>query len=270
MLAEVTPQALQILAKLAPQEYRDMFAVDHVRNPRPETRAVVGSLFRPTNAPSNWQERYVRGLGKFVREHMPRGFEGFKLVIYLDPELEEFVVPWYQDVEFRVMKQPSEDHSPGAAWRLLALSDTSLEVAVLSDLDEMQPILPLLKDAMLQSDRTGVIRLFRGRQDTERRGLHLPYVPLWAGETVARPSVMALMGDMEELLPGFLLFCKLAGQPGCEYGFDERFLAHVVYWYAVQTNVMRTAIEPALLTKISDAALHDLSLSMNAIPVVSE
>lgn len=268
MLAEVTPQALQVLAQLAPREYHDMFIVDHIRNPRPETRAVVGSLFRPNNAPTNWRERYIVGLMKFVRDNMPRGFEGFKLVVYLDPQLEADIVPFYPEVEFRVMKQPSIDHSPGAAWRILALSDMSLEIAVLTDLDDMQPILPLLKDAMLQSDKTGVIRLFRGRQDTEQTGLHLPYVPLFAGETVVRPALLAPMGSMGDLMTGFLLFSKLAGQAGCEYGFDERFLGHVVYWFAVQNHLLRTAVEPALLTKITDTALEDLSLSMNAIPVV--
>lgn len=270
MLAEVTPQALQVLAQLAPSEYIDMFRVARVRNPQPQRLAVIGCLFRPKNAPTNWAERYLTGLANFSKVHM-RGFKGFKLVIYLDPALEDETIPWFADIEFRIMQQSSEDHSPGAAWRLLALSDPTLDVAVITDIDQMQPILPLLKDAMLESDKTAVVRLFRGRQETRENGHgHLPYVPLWAGETVVRPPLLTELGSMQELLPGFLLFCKLAGQPGCEYGFDERFLGHVVYWFAVHRHIMRTAVEPGLMTQISEPALHDFSISMNAIPVVNE
>lgn len=265
MLAEVPPESLRVLAGLAPQAYHDMFKVEKTIHAQPQRRALIASLFRPLNAPANWSERYLDGLWRFARANLRR-FDGFKLVVYLDPQLEAEVAPWFPDVEFRVMAHSSEDHSPGAAWRILALSDESLEIAVLTDLDEMQPILPLLADAITRSDSTAVLRLFRAHQDTDHR--HMSYIPLWAGETVVRPSLLRGMGEMRELLAGFLLFSKLAGQAGCEYGFDERFLGHVVYWYTVNNHTLRTAVEPNLLVKMEGEALEDFSISMNAVPVI--
>ena len=88
----------------------------------------------------NWLKSYAdRLLANFDR--FPELFESseWKVVVYICPTTLEQLKPTrhlvdelsrYDFVELQFMKHPSIGHGPGALWRLLAMSDTSLDEVV--------------------------------------------------------------------------------------------------------------------------------------------
>jgi hypothetical protein len=221
---------------------------------------------------SPWWVRYVEKLCESLRWFETYYFfKDWKVRIYIDPTLIDIVdvlVKQSTRVEFYVMTKPSVGHNPGASWRFLAMEDSSLDLGCVFDCDEhMQYVLPSV-DAFVKNPVMGVGRLMpQGIAEIQDHGQRI-HTPISAHMVCFRPSVFKL--PIRNLLLQFIAYRKSVAitdkpwqYPGVSeetpytksyglphifgwgnhwyiYGFDERFLKHVIYPYAVRNGLLQS------------------------------
>ncbi len=170
--------------------------------------------------------------------------------IYLAADL-EFMVPHLQEqtkAEIYLMASSSIAHNPGALWRFLAFDDPQAYFVCINDSDEYinphneSKVFSWLKD----SSSKGWLRLMTlNYRENLEEALYSPLVAssLWF------KNVQNLNFNMEKAMKGFILHRQLFpdeerhprdvsydthpygfGNEFPTYGFDERFLKHVVYY----------------------------------------
>lgn len=125
------------------------FLVDRVENACDQRMCFSVSLFKrnPNNSIDGefpvdedaWKHRYLNGLLRNIQQ-IQRMEMRFKIRIYLARDLDGLcsllIAAAPEQVEIYVMHSSSIGHGPGALWRFLALSDRSLDVVAVSDIDE--------------------------------------------------------------------------------------------------------------------------------------
>ncbi len=101
----VALETLRALAAEADASVRRQFRVAHTIHPRPERRALACSLFaKPrdqkepgeepavdTSVGGAWWDRYLAPFLHFLREDLEARWPGFKVVVFLEPSLEDLV-----------------------------------------------------------------------------------------------------------------------------------------------------------------------------------
>lgn len=219
----------------------------------------------------------------------------WKVIAYVCPTTLEKLKPThdivaelteYPFVELQIMKHPSIGHSPGALWRLLSMSDTSLDELLIYDIDEPWAL---------------PINRWHGEARTYdwalARGVHMPrdgfwvnlevpwqreegmnnYPPILCSKLNVRPLKLGIP-DMSELISSYV-FLRMRqsktsnpvsqlhvsepvtpfnrptplqpfGQRNhwYQYCFDERFLKHVIFPYAVEEGLVCTWCLPQDIT----------------------
>ncbi|MCH7872995.1 MAG: hypothetical protein IID33_14970, partial [Planctomycetes bacterium] len=124
----------------------DPFEID-ARITRPHSKCVSTSLFKKNvdnrfadEFPFDeitWRRKYWDGLNNVVQE-MSR-LPDWKLRVYVERGLYDetcLAFSSHPQVELYRMKSCSIGGSPGMMWRFLALADTSLDVTLVTDIDE--------------------------------------------------------------------------------------------------------------------------------------
>jgi hypothetical protein len=220
-----------------------------------------------------WHTKYWIGLQNVVQQMqlLPE----WKLRIYVERDLWDEVHAEYAvhpQVELYRMQVNSIGGSPGMLWRFLALSDQSLDLAFDTDIDE-----PLMTkfDYMRTFERDSRAGLGRiGEFVSDRQYLIAPtesdaknYATIMGGRVMSRPQLFDL--DIAAAMRGFMAHRRhmcasdrpwaysdaehpsVYNQPighhiygwGSHwymYGFDERFLKHVVYYHSAERSQLQT------------------------------
>lgn len=178
-----------------------------------------------------------------------KDFPDWTARLYLANDL-QFLLPLFLDleVEIFVMASSSVRASPGAMWRFLALDDPQANVVYVRDADEDN----FCSEVLEWVNTPGTIGFFRLR-DVRLLSSKVPpikdYSPILAG-CFGTKNVHWV--DMEKAMKGFILHRMLFpdeirhsidlsyrdhpygfGNRFPDYGFDERFLKHVIYFEAV-------------------------------------
>jgi hypothetical protein len=221
----------------------------------------------------HWQRKYWAGLLGVVRDMAC--FPEWKLRIYVEYDLWDLVhgkLAEHPQVELYRMRVNSVGAAPGALWRFLALSDRSLDVVLATDIDES------LKDKMdhigsFEMDTWSSIGRIGGFASDEEYLVHPSESPVKNYATILASRVMSRPArwdfDIAAALRGFMAYRRhlatgdrpwaysaddtpnVYNQPIDDhiygwgshwymYGFDERFLKHVVYYHFAQKGGIHT------------------------------
>jgi hypothetical protein len=230
----------------------------------------------PNEFPLNeaaWNSKYWNGLLNVASEmaHFPK----WKLRIYVERGLGERVFAEFRihpQVEIYQMNANSIGSSPGALWRFMALADPSLEMVLETDIDE-----PLMAKAdyirSFEMDSRSIIGRVAGFV-SDGNYLVAPnestvknYATMTASCVMSRPAQIDF--DMVAALRGFMAYRRYYSESerpwaydededpsaynlpiGCHiygwgshwymYGFDERFLKHVLYYHFAERGGLHT------------------------------
>lgn len=268
---------------------------------RSQRRCISVSLFRrhpdnrvPDEFPVDetaWRTKYWEGLCALTRDLA--AWPDWKLRIYVERSLAELVSLEFGEhpqVEVYRMRTDSVGASPGTLWRFLALADRSLELTLVTDIDESL------------ADKTEGVRAFeldrrsavgrRGSFDMDSRYLVASdrsivknYPVLLASQVLSRPGMVDF--DMAAALRGFMAFRRHAagtarpwaysdderlgayneavdahrfgwGSHWYMYCFDERFLKHVVYYHFANKGELLTWSRTLTPTHLNPEGVWDL------------
>jgi hypothetical protein len=185
-------------------------------------------------------------------------------------------------VELRTMKHPTVGHGPGALWRFLALADPSLEQVLVFDIDEpwRRPPNAWHRDAVAFARplTRGVLLPRPGFWLKPESPWGGPegrsyYPPILGSKILAFPDALGL-SDVATLIAAYVhlrMRQARSSNPVCQvdvrepvtrynrptrqfplgfgnhwyqYCFDERFLKHVVFPYAVERGLLTTYCIP--------------------------
>lgn len=220
-----------------------------------------------------WEAKYWKGLMERVAEM--KDFPGWKLRIYVEKNLGERVHAQFAkhpQVEVYQMAVNTVGACPGMLWRFMALGDRSLELVLETDIDES---LTVKRDYMLSfamDHRAGLGRL--GSFVSEKHFLIDPrcsvaknYATMIGSRVMSRPEHFDF--DLTAAMRGFMAYRRSRaassrpwsytdseafsvynqpigghiygwGSHWYTYGFDERFLKHVLYYDFAQKGTLHT------------------------------
>lgn len=248
----------------------------------------------PNEFPVNeeyWRRKYWDGLQGVVGE-MP-GFPDWKLRVYVEKALWDVTSTEFgghPQVELYRMKVNSVGAAPGALWRFLALADPSLDLVFETDIDEP---LRTKADHIRSFEMDGRAVLGRlGGFVADREYLVDPgrspvknFATVLAGCVAARPARFDF--DMAAALRGFMALRRHQsatdrpwayaaddvlnaynqpigghvygwGSHWYMYGFDERFLKHVVYYHFADQGAVHTWAESVSPGRMNPEGVCDL------------
>ena len=259
----------------------DPFAVGE-HTVRPERKCVAVCLFKqnvdnrsPHEFPVNphWLARYWIGLQNVVDQL--HSFPDWKLRIYVERDLWDAVHAAYAGhprVELHRMRVNSIGGSPGSLWRFLALADPSLEMVLVTDIDEPLAFKQCYVRTFEMDTRAALGRI--GPFVSDHQYLIAPgeseaknYAMIGANCVMSRPRFFDF--DIAAAMRGFLAHRRhmsttdrpwayseteqpsVYNQPiGSHiygwashwymYCFDERFLKHVAYYHFAKRSQLHT------------------------------
>ena len=253
-------------------ELDHLFKVDKIYNLQEGTqkKIISYSLFWKATYVSNPQQmvneqtvyeknKYIKMNGSFFETYVQplieqlkiykKPFPGWTARLYLAHDL-LFLLPQFinLDVEIFVMASNSERAAPGTMWRFLAFDDPNVSAVYVrdADWDNFGGPLTEIKKWIESSETTGFFRL----RDTILPRYTSSYSPIAAG-CFGGKKIQWL--EMEKAMKGFILHRLLYpneprheldkpfelvhpygfGNRFPDYGFDERFLKHVIYFEAL-------------------------------------
>lgn len=236
----------------------------HATSPQTINGDTIHQAASTIKGGGSFYSKYVGPLIKQLRifRHF---FPGWIARVYLAEDL-EFLLPMLikPDVEVFVMASNSLAASPGAMWRFLVLDDPDVRVAYIRDADKLpkhlngdfaynKHILRWINDQTTKG-------FFRardfGRQATRRIINAKYYSPIVASSFGAKDVHWI---KMKKAMQGYILHRTLFpheprhprdvavyrhpygfGNEFPSYGFDERFLKHVIYFEAVERKELAT------------------------------
>lgn len=250
---------------------------------RSHRKCVSVSLFKqsvdnrvPQEFPVNegaWRAKYWNGLMRVAAE-MPL-LPDWKLRIYVERDLADETAADLSDhpqVELYCMRTNSVGGSPGMLWRLMALADHSLDVALVTDIDEALSEKLVYMQSFEMDARSSIGRI--GGLVSDRGFLVAPnqshvknYTTILGSRVMSRCRRFDF--DIADAMRGFMAFrkhCASSDRPwayaGDEresvynqpigahiygwgshwymYGFDERFLKHVLYYHFAEKGEVHT------------------------------
>lgn len=225
------------------------------------------AMYRPSPSVKRNQPFYDKFIKSLLAQvaMVKRHFPGWIMRVYLADDL-KFLIPRLlaADMEIFLMASNSIAAAPGSMWRFLVFDDPKVAIAYIRDADELPARLngdfrmskQILKWASAKAER-GFFRIRDFGRWATQRVVHLKqYSPILASAFGAK-RVRWL--DMQKAMKGYILhrtlFCDEGRHPtdialrthpygfGNEfpsYGFDERFLKHVIYFEAVDRGQLKT------------------------------
>jgi predicted O-methyltransferase YrrM len=195
----------------------------------------------------------------------------------------------HPQVEVYRLKVESVGAAPGTLWRFLALSDRSLDLVLVTDIDEPLASKTLMTDAFERDEDAALGRL--GAFHSDRHFLISPanstaknYPMILASHVLGRPALVDF--DMAKALRGFMAFRRHAsrterpwayaesdrpnsyneaigthvygwGSHWSTYCFDERFLKHVVYYHFADRGRLLTFSKSIAPSRMSPEGVWD-------------
>jgi hypothetical protein len=185
------------------------------------------------NKTCSFYEKYVKPMRKSI-QYYRKNEEKTVVRIYLSADLECLVTDLLRkNVEIYLMESNSIGHSPGAMWRFLALSDKEAKCVCMKDSDD--EIAERKEDKInkwiQEKSSQGFYRCssYKIKKDLKKS----IYSPIQAGNFGGKYLEPI---DIEKAMKGYILYHELfpdeQGEKFPIYGFDERFLKQVIYFYA--------------------------------------
>lgn len=233
--------------------------------------SVFNEIVQFSRKKCSFYEKYVSPMVQNIQRHHEL-HPNWVFRIYLASDL-EFLVPKILEphIEIYLMSSSSIYHNPGAMWRFLVFDDLDVDFVSIQDTDDnindymLEKIVAWLDDPLTK----GWFRFldFKYREPS--------YTALYS------PITASCFGgknihhiNMEKAMKGFILYRKLyleearhprdlsfarhpygQGNSFPIYGFDERFLKHVIYYEAA---VKGELIAMSLTQNFADTAIHDI------------
>lgn len=222
---------------------------------------------------TRWRAKYWDGLRGIVGE-MDR-FPDWKLRIHAEAQLgdmAEAAFAGHPQIELYRMKANSVGAGPGASWRYLALGDRSLDLVFVADIDEtvaekVDYIGSFEMDRWSAIARLGGFTSERGYLVDPANSPVKNYAAAISSHVMARPARWDI--DTVAALRGFMAYRRYRtttdrhwayaeddtptpynlpvgghthgwGSHWFMYGFDERFLKHVVYYHFAEKGAIHT------------------------------
>ena len=234
-------------------------------NPCPQTLCFSATLFKRNSAntyddeksvdEAAWHVKYYQSLVENCKT-LPKLGEKYKLRLYLANDLasltDELVKLAPFQIEIYLMQSSSIGHGPGASWRFLALSDTTLDIVGVVDIDE--PLTTKFIDALDGAPSEKLLCKQAAQDPTihSRNGkVFAQYHMFQAGKFAMRPTLKKIPDILDKFIDYALTHISMehagshagktlfnvprAGHPwgwGMHpyvYGFDETFLKRVIY-----------------------------------------
>ena len=271
------------------------------RTARPHRKCVSVCLFKqnadnrlPNERPVRddlWRAKYWDGLLALAGE-MPH-FPEWKLRVYVEDQLwgaVEAAFANHPQVERYRMRVSSVGAGPGALWRFLALADQTLDVVLVTDVDE-----PLTGKAdyirSFELDERSALGRLGGFESATHYLVDPPrsrvknYATVIAGRVMSRPARWDF--DVAAAMRGFMAHRRALsetarpwgyadgetptaynepvgdhvygwGSHWYMYGFDERFLKHVVYYHFARRGAVHTWADSLPPPRLSPEGACDL------------
>ncbi len=266
----------------------DQYAVTRVMNPCPQKLCFTTSLFKknPHNTyddehpvdEAGWKVRYLDGLTSNIKRLKEFG-EEYKLRVHLAHDLEHLVDKLValnpHQVEVHVMMSSSIGFGPGSLWRFLALSDTSLDVVGVVDIDS--PFDKIFIDTLRQSTAEKLMCKSAAREPT----IHCSSTgTFWGQYHMFQAGMFAMRPFDDKLIPlSLYAFTQYArdnqfqsepvtifnvprgdhtngwGRHQYLYGFDETFLKRVLYPMFKLSQVIHVGHPGSLELGIMDSSV---------------
>tara|TARA_Y100001973_G_C5190746_1_gene330814 strand:- start:34 stop:993 length:960 start_codon:yes stop_codon:yes gene_type:complete len=238
------------------------------QTPRKHRNALYLSLFKPPSAnDTQWQSKYLNPLLRNLSATKDLDIKIFT---------ENYLLPLRHQIEnansaveiIPIINYSKLYPNPGALWRFLGANDSRYELIFVADIDLGDwSFIRKWEDVLKNYPKAAVTRRMpnRGFLFHSGYGLYHNYYPTITACAIAfRPKLIDY--DMKDYISRFISLSLES--PDCltrevhakyhrigltypEYGFDERFLKHVVYYEAAENG--------ALLT-IDDAVFPPLGL----------
>jgi hypothetical protein len=256
------------------EELDNYFKIEKKWNEKKASKVVAYSLFWSQNETASYEnifkkrtfkgkessffEHYVKPLmssARYFKEHERKTV----VRIYLSQDL-KCLIPYLDaaNVEIFLMACSSIGHSPGAMWRFLVFGDADIKMACIHDADdyENERYIRKANDWLSEKQSKGFYRLYnqKGKEDLNT----VNYSPILAGRFGAKNWRFF---DIEKAMKGYILHRTLYldeprhprdvpigthiygwGNQFPSYGFDERFLKHVLFYYAADSGQLTTVL----------------------------
>jgi len=183
--------------------------------------------------------------------------------VYLANDL-QCLIPFFKElnVEIVLMEHNSDYHNPGAMWRYLAMtpSISNHETVLIRELDNRFLAGNVLYKTILKQLEKPEICMSRKIQDVNN-GYQRRLMPLISGGCFAFNPYKLKIKSIEKLMTGYIHF-NIENDTLCigkypNYGFDENFLKHVIYWLVTHKSGMSTVI-PSGYTNFHELQKEDL------------
>jgi hypothetical protein len=220
---------------------------------------------------SKWYKKYMisflNNIDSFSTSELVNN--GWKIRIYLANDLENTYINLLSRpyVEIYVMKSSSIGAQPGTLWRYLVYSDNAIDMAGIIDIDEPLDNIYKLINIFNQYPNHLLIKQYETPVIISPNSDHINNAIIRGGGHIIRPKLFNLnianimaafiryrMNVSKSSTPNFYsdideenicnkLFDKHIygwGNHWFMYGFDERFLKHVIFYYIVEKGGMIT------------------------------
>lgn len=238
----------------ATNKIKNMFQIDKVINPCPQKLCLSASLFEMNQnkiLPELFESKYLAELVNNIKR-LPEIGSKYKLRLYLAANLHGLIDTLLKlqsnQLEIYLMKENSPSENPGAMWRFLALSDKSLDIVGVTDIDE--PMTTIYIDRLHTSSKKLCKQSANDPQLHVRDGIFFGQYHLFqAGRFAMRPSSVPDLNDIYDVMCRFIQYAQdgmftdpitifNVPRPGHPYGwgrnvhaygFDETFLKCVLY-----------------------------------------
>jgi hypothetical protein len=238
-----------------------------------------------------WQQKYWNGLLNVVQEMTC--FPEWKLRVYVERDLGDrlfAVLASHPQVELFRMSINSVGAGPGSLWRFLALADRTLEIVLATDIDEplggkVDCIRSFEMDSWSSIGRIGGFvsggkYLVDPNQSTAKN-----YATMLGSRVMSRPARCDF--DLAAAMRGFMAYRRYMsmtdrpwsyseddrpsvynrpisahvhgwGSHWYMYGFDERFLKHVVYYHFADRGSVHTWAPSLSLSQMDPEGVCDI------------
>jgi hypothetical protein len=178
--------------------------------------------------------------------------------VYLANDL-QCLIPFFKElnVEIVLMEHNSDYHNPGAMWRYLAMtpSISNHETVFIRETDNRILANSILYKTLLEQLKREEVIMSRCLQKKVNDDMSL----ISGGHFAFNPYKLDI--DAEKIMTGYIFtniqnnILRTGKYPN--YGFDENFLKHVIYWLVTRKSGMATIV-PRSYTELDYIQKQDL------------
>ena len=245
---------------------------------------------------SKWYKKYMgvflNTLDEFEKSELLNN--GWKIRIYLANDLENtYINLLYRPyVEIYIMKSSSIGAQPGTLWRYLVYSDNSIDMAAIIDIDETLDNIYKLINIFDEYPNHLLIKQYETSVQINKDLDNINNAIIRGGGHIIRPKLFNL--NIADIMASFIryrmdvsksstpnLYGELDKENICNksiskhiygwgnhwfmYGFDERFLKHVIFYYIVEKGGIVTLYQTEQIEKYPAEYNYTLKINSNNI-----